>query len=298
MGFRVAHGVNYADDIRLRRYCCFNFINPTRITMTPEQKYLFDLNGYLVVDDVLTPEELQLANEGVDKHAKEIHVRTDSLAENSPLLVGTHGRGELGGMQAWEEPYGALFRHFLTHPKVVPILHTILGKGFRLDHDMFLLTMDKGAEGFYFHGKAGPDWDTDEFYFHRNGKIYCGLSVVSLQLADVNTGDGGFAVLPGSHKANFTAPPEMLHYKKHQEHFKQVTCKAGSAVFFSEAITHGTLPWKSDKQRRALLTRYTRGNMAYVPVQPVRPWAGEREKLIMHSPSQQSRFGGPGLPEV
>jgi hypothetical protein len=265
--------------------------------MTPDEKYLFDLNGYLVVDGVLSPSEVALANEAIDKHAHEIKVRTESLADGSAALVGRRGRGELGGLQAWEEPYGGLFRKLLAPPKIIPHMHELLGKGFRLDHDMFLLSMDQGTEGFYLHGKTGPDLDLNEFYFHRNGKMYCGLSVVSIQLTDVNPGDGGFAVVPGSHKANFKPPASLLRVEAYREQIRQIACKAGSAVLFPEAITHGTLPWTSPQPRRTLLTRYTRAHMAYVPVVPPREWAGEREKLMMEGPYHAGRFNRPALPD-
>ena len=45
------------------------------------------------------------------------------------------------------------------------------------------------------------------------------------------------------------------------EHLSQ---KAGSAVIFTEALTHGTLPWTADHERRALFYRYTPGHMAFV----------------------------------
>lgn len=252
--------------------------------MTPDEKYLFDLNGYIVVENVLTPAEVALANEGIDKHIAELHIRTDSLANNSPTLSGNRGRGELGGMMAWEEPYGSLFRSTLGQRNIVPHLTELLGRGFRVDHLTTLFTMDKGTEGFYFHGHAGPNWDASEFYLHRNGKMYCGLTVVSLQLTDCNPGDGGFAVVPGSHKANFNAPHELLQYEKYQDMVRQITYKAGDAVIFTEALTHGTLPWTSDQPRRTLLTRYHRGSHAYVPAKEMPAWAGERERILLQPP--------------
>jgi hypothetical protein len=39
--------------------------------------------------------------------------------------------------------------------------------------------------------------------------------------------------------------------------------KAGSALVFTEALTHGTLPWKGSHERRTLLYRYAPGNMVY-----------------------------------
>ena len=93
--------------------------------------------------------------------------------------------------------------------------------------------------------------------------MHCGLTVVAWQLADVNPGDGGLSLIPGSHKCNFTCPPEMKRYEMYQEHIRQITGKAGDVVIFTEATTHGTLPWTADHQRRSLLFRYSPGNLAY-----------------------------------
>ena len=46
------------------------------------------------------------------------------------------------------------------------------------------------------------------------------------------------------------------------EHVKQLACPAGSAVIFTESLTHGALPWVAAHQRRSLLVRYCPGHMA------------------------------------
>ena len=45
---------------------------------------------------------------------------------------------------------------------------------------------------------------------------------------------------------------------------RRVPLKAGSAVVFTEALTHGTLPWTAEHERRALFYRCTPGHMAFV----------------------------------
>ena len=109
--------------------------------MNADEKYLFDLNGYLVIKNVLTPEEVALANEAIDKHSDQAHIRPrdQTLDGGSPELKGEQGRGELGGMLGWEEPWCDPFRHMLAHPTLIPYLNEILGRGFRMDHQMFLL---------------------------------------------------------------------------------------------------------------------------------------------------------------
>ena len=41
--------------------------------MNQEELYLFDLNGYLVIEDVLTQEEVTTANQAIDQNLDKIH---------------------------------------------------------------------------------------------------------------------------------------------------------------------------------------------------------------------------------
>ena len=266
--------------------------------MNDDEKYLFDLNGYLVIEDVIAPEEVAKANEAINRHQDQIRVRPreQALDGGSDALAGTHGREELGNLLGWEEPWCLPFREMLVHPRTVPYLNDILGKGFRMDHHMSLLSMTKGSEGFVFHGSSGPGFDPNQYYIFRDGRMHCGLTVAAFQLTDVNPGDGGLIVIPGSHKSNFPCPREMKLYHKHQEHIRQIVCKAGSVVIFTEATTHGTLPWVADHPRRSILTRYTAGNLAYVPAYPMPEWANERQRVVMEPP-YHSRLNRPVLDE-
>ena len=261
-----------------------------------DEKYLFDLNGYLVVEGVLAAEEIRLANEAVDRHLPLGRLRPsdESLDGGSDALRGEVGRGELNGLLEWDSPWCEPFRAMLAHPILVAYLNEMLGPGFRMDHDMFLLWIDKGAEGFELHRSSGPGFDPNQYYLVRDGKMHNGLTVVALQLTDVNPGDGGLVVVPGSHKANFRCPEELRAYLKHRENVRQVTCRAGDAVIFTEAVTHETLPWTSDRPRRTVLTHYTAGNMAYVPASDAPDWADERLRAVMQPP-YHTRLNRPTL---
>jgi hypothetical protein len=266
--------------------------------MNADEKYLFDLNGYLVIEGVLSEEEVALANKAIDKHLDQGSIRSSeqTLDGGSTALKGEIGRGELFGLLEWDAPWCDPFRSMLTHPTLIPYLNDIIGPGFRVDHQMIMLWMDKGAEGFIFHGSSGPGFDPNQYYIFKNDRMHNGLTVVSFQLTDVNPGDGGLIVIPGSHKSNYPCPPEMKRYEKHQDHVRQVVCKAGDVVIFTEAVTHGTLPWTADHPRRSTLTRYTAGNMAYVPVKPAPEWANERQKAAMEPP-YHNRLNRPLLEE-
>lgn len=83
------------------------------------------------------------------------------------------------------------------------------------------------------------------------------MTVVEVMLVDEGPGDGGLAIVPGGHKTNFPLPIGLQHYEAYQEYVKEIHCKAGDAVIFSEATTHGTLKWQGDHQRRTLVYRYS-----------------------------------------
>ena len=123
--------------------------------------------------------------------------------------------------------------------------------------------MRKGAEGHLLHGSSGPGFDPSQYYIYQNGQMHNGLTVLSFQLTDVNPGDGGLCLIPGSHKGNFSCPESVKRYEQYQEFVKPITCKAGDAVIFTEAVTHGTIPWQASHQRRSILIRYSPGNLAY-----------------------------------
>ena len=97
------------------------------------------------------------------------------------------------------------------------------------------------------------------------GKIWNSLLGVSIALCDANEGDGGFCVLPGSHKINYPLPDDIRHGNSDafHQHVRQVPTKAGDVIIFSEATVHGAMAWKAERQRRLALYRFAPANMAY-----------------------------------
>lgn len=240
--------------------------------MNDTERYLFDLQGFLVVEGVLSKAEVAAANEAIDRHADGIVERVGeaSLSSDSKTMQGETGRGDLGGLLSWEKPWCDPFRAMLAHPQITPYLNQLLGKGWRLDHNAGLISMRKGAEGHLLHGSSGPAFDRHQYYIFKDGQMHNGLTVVAWQLADVNPGDGGLALIPGSHKGNYACPQPIRKWEAHQDVVKQVTCKAGDVVIFTEAVTHGTIPWSADHDRRSVLFRMSPGNLAYA--KGYNPW--------------------------
>ena len=59
--------------------------------MTDLEKFLFDLWGYVVIDDILTQEEIIVANEATDRHTELIVNREPGLSHNSEKLKAEKG---------------------------------------------------------------------------------------------------------------------------------------------------------------------------------------------------------------
>ncbi len=154
----------------------------------------------------------------------------------------------------------------LAHPKLLPYYTALCGKGYRLDHSPFILQQRSGAEGFVLHGGAVADdgaHDWELAYGCAGGVLRCNLLAASLQLVDTAPGDGGFVLLRGSHKANFACPPDVKTLELGMEHGATPAMKAGDVLLFTEAATHGTLPWRRPDTRRLALYRFAPATAAY-----------------------------------
>ena len=157
--------------------------------MTDEEKFRFDLQGFLVVGGILSPEQC----EALSRQADEQWPRSsdDGLFRRT------------ADISRW----GPNFLNLMDHPRILPYLFELIGPGVRADHD-YCIFMQQGAEGQNLHG--GPMLhETDHWYHYQDGVIRNGLTVVTWALTDANPGEGGFTCLPGSHKTNF-----LKHFPK------------------------------------------------------------------------------------
>ena len=227
-------------------------------TVSEEEKYFFDLRGYLIVRGALSEEEINACNNAIDHYADEIKTRSvadGGLARGSKTLTGQEGRRELTGMLGWPAPYREPFRNLLVHPVAVSRLNEFSGKGFRLDHGPLLISAHRGAEGHQLHG-AGEPFSQGNWYHQQNGKIYCRGITVAWQLKDVNEGEGGFACVPGSHKTAEPTPDGVRSVEDGMGLVINPAMQAGDVLFFAETTTHGTLPWRGEGERRSVLYKY------------------------------------------
>ena len=219
--------------------------------------YFLDLNGYLVLRGVMDEEWLAQANAAIDKYEDRIIVG-DELARGSKSLAGT-GRPLLGGLTQLPSPHCDPFRRMLAHPAVEHRLNWMGASGGRTGGGTAFCAV-KGTSGHSLHDSNEP-LNPGRGYIYQNGRSYCEAVTVTWQLRDVAEPDGGFACVPGSHKAYYRMPRGVSSCDDHMGLVKHVAVKAGDVLFFMDGgTTHGTLAWKNDISRRGILHKYSSRN--------------------------------------
>jgi hypothetical protein len=246
--------------------------------MNEEERYLFDLNGYLVIEGAINAEVLDRMNGELDKRGE-----TDSRWRGQP------GNDKLLDLLTWGPDFLAL----LDHQRLLPMLKSILGSHLRFDHD-YAIFLQPGGMGLFLHG-GGTPYDASQYYHVIGERIYCGLVVAAYALTDVGPGCGGFACIPGSHKSSFRCPEDIALLQRESPIVRQVPVKAGDCILFTEALQHGTLPWTGPGTRRTLYMKYSPAhlrwgmhNYADDPNNSVRaaiePYLNETQRILLDPP--------------
>ena len=270
--------------------------------MNETEKFLFDINGYIVVRNALTPQQVHDLKEKLNmrlsakSHYSWKNKNDVKDAPNDPVIKDRILH--FGSDRAWPKKdelmcsspslleWGGTYIELLDLPSIKPYLETLIGKNYRLDHDYANVFGDingsrrgrlaiHGGGG----GAGGPNdlvGPTDGgqcYYRYNNGTFYNGLVAVAFELNSLEPDDGGFACIAGSHKANFPVPKEFkppnifTNQDELPECVTKVAVNAGDAIIFTEALSHGTVPMKKGihKERKTIFYKYCPHAVAWGP---------------------------------
>ncbi|CAD7930457.1 unnamed protein product [Amoebophrya sp. A25] len=248
---------------------------PPRV-FSQEGRFLFDLSGFLILRQATEPELLKEMSSLVDAWKLDpgkVRHREGPKLKNAPKdsayagdsAAAQHSRGDLGGILQEKAR-----RQILTRPQLVACYEALLGRGFRMDRQPFVILQSEKSESFSLHGGpvAGKDHRPvpELQYTCINGFLNNTLLAVSVALADAPEGAGGFCVVPGSHKMNFSMPEgfdDGRNEASFRECVRQPALKAGDVLLFSGATVHGALPWRAAHERRQALYRFSPAIFAY-----------------------------------
>jgi len=233
------------------------YIKDPDAAIDEKEFYFWDLCGHLVLRNVMDEEWLAIANEAIDKFEDRIEVGGE-LSGGSTALAGT-GRPLLNGLLELPEPWCEPFRKMVAHPVVEHRLNWMGASGGRMGGATGFCSV-QGGSGHSLHDGNEPS-NPGRGYVFQNGRSYCEAITVTWQLRDVPDGLGGFACVPGSHKAQYRMPPGIRSCDDHMGLVTQPVLKAGDVVFFMDgAQSHGALAWKNPVPRRGVLIKYSSRN--------------------------------------
>ena len=260
----------------------------------PKEFFFWDLNGYLVLRNVMTEEHLRLANEVVDKFGDQIVVGGD-LSAGSKTQAGT-GRPILGGLTQLPEPYCRPFRDMIAHPAVISRLLWMRSSGFKTGGGS-LFAQVKGSAGQSLHDGNEP-FSPSRGYHYKNGRSYAETVTVTWHLHGAPAGGGGFVCVPGSHKTQYPMPPGIRTCDDELDRVVQPVMNPGDVLLFMDGgCTHGSKAWKNDFGRRAFLVKYPSKNVLWAGgvEDPEERWGDivegmtEQQVSLMRGPSRDGR---------
>ncbi|NKB67997.1 MAG: hypothetical protein GKR89_13130 [Candidatus Latescibacteria bacterium] len=218
--------------------------------MTEEEKYLFDLQGYLVLENVVEPGAVAACNAVLDRFED-----MDPDDYPPPLVLGQEKTPENLYISNIMEG-DPVFVPLMEIPRVLDAVETITGGPYRLNHTYTIYRRGGGYTGLHMHGT--PIIPKCQYHC-RNGQMVSTLTKVVFPMLDCVAEDGCFAVIPGAHKSNFPRP--WGGHPEENPPLSPVPAKAGDAIIFTEALTHGSTVNTSGRPRRTLYYCYSIGYM-------------------------------------
>jgi hypothetical protein len=211
------------------------------MAVSEDDLFLFDLQGYRVLRNVLTAKEITEINAVLDRHL--VAAPGAALAEQ----VFQH-------FLMWHSALRAL----TVHPRVMNLIRLIVDERPRLDR-YYGLHMLPGSNGVPLHGGAKDVDDQSEYYSVVDGAIRNGITTASWALTDMLPEHGCFACIPGSHKSCVSRPESSVV----EEALEDVPLRAGDVVVFTGAVAHRGPTWRGPHERRSLLFKYAPRHLAW-----------------------------------
>ncbi|MCY3884700.1 MAG: hypothetical protein OXG24_07230, partial [Gammaproteobacteria bacterium] len=120
--------------------------------------YLYDLKGYLVVENVLTPSQVDELNNVLDDTLDELPDSAEQRKVQSQRSLYDNYRFGMAGGSYDSSPgflaFGQVFCELIDHPKTMQVMRMQLGDCFRLDR-IFGMRMKKGMPSGILHSDYG-----------------------------------------------------------------------------------------------------------------------------------------------
>jgi len=205
-----------------------------------EQKMEWERDGYVVLPDFLTEDEVNFYNARMDEAFDRWRAQGGSNPELGQL---SHVEQICGIIE-----HGDAFLELMEHPKMMGVMRDLIGDAFvMIDNDAMLKPPKK---------EAHTSWHRDtSSWLVVNEKPVPFMVKVFYFLSDVEYDGGCLAFLPGSVHMSNEKLPKVSKQEDMPGHVR-MSVKKGTAVAFHGYTYHSALNNYSDQTRRTLIYNY------------------------------------------
>lgn len=221
---------------------------------TDLEDYLFDLRGYLILEDAIE-----------QSHVEDLNAALNAIP---PLEYGQwHGNvhrfdnnGEAGCELQNIVEAGEPFERLIDYPSWISLLRRYCGEAESYVEGLFIdecFASIRRTGGYFPIHSGGHHGAVRGQYRYANGVFRCGQVNILLALTDIGSGDGGTMIVPGSHKANFPHPQAQFGIPMDDvAEAREVHLHRGDALLFVDGLSHGASSRTNPGERRAVIYRY------------------------------------------
>jgi len=220
--------------------------------------FLFDLRGYLVIENAVTPALLDDLNRTFDGFPPLEPMEWWGNAQRRDYTKDT-GFELHNCVEA-----GLPFETLIDCPGWIGYVRHFCGEERSYVEGLFIdeaIASIRRSGGFHQVHSGNYQVPLRCVYGYEHGLFRCGQCNVILALTDIGEGDGPTMVIPGSHKSNF-AHPQAAEYTLGErmddlEGAVPVYLKKGDAVLFVDGLMHGGSSRTAEGgERRVTIYRY------------------------------------------
>ncbi len=233
--------------------------------MNDTQRYEFDRQGFLVIENMLTAVQvasLAAAVDALEEHA--VAGLDDPPRKRSPWGPDYHRDPDLGYHVQGSRQEGStvIIEDFWNAD---PAFDLLIGHQPAMDSVSSVIqgraTINNSEIRIRYRGNqsanhGGTRAANGKYRYHVNQRgIDCMMVRMVYFLHDVSNEQGAFCVVPGTHKGNFACPYDT-NDPDVEPGVVGLPVKAGDAIFFTEALRHGGLTNHSAQVRKTLHVGY------------------------------------------
>lgn len=207
--------------------------------LTTEEIEFLDINGYLNLGQLLSPEQVKQVN---DRLAELMESEGENAgAELAESKYIRHPKEEGADRLADLVNKGEVFDVFYTHPRVLAGIEAVLGHEFKLSSLNYRAA--KPGKG---HQKLHVDW--------RNSVAGGAFKVCNSiwLLDDFTPSNGSTRIVPKTHKSRLLPDEAMTDPNDKHPDEVRIIAPAGSVFIFNSHVWHGGTTNQTDHDRRSI----------------------------------------------